>query len=373
MRKKVIISLIYVSIVLTIPLAVSCQGTNNDNIDPILLEHAKSVIDFYPDCGKTLKIFQFNTRKVDAYYMYAKQSGFWLDTGLNTDDLRFILPTNAMNYKDKYILFYLEGKKALSEKRVSRILGMSSPDDMPDSYHGQDPRIWVYIKDKQSDKSAFTQIDYDTEINQNSHLRYFNGGEKKSAVIDIIACCIDVHGKKKKSYKFSSPDKISLGMSIYNKSDSSFLIGLNPDLYGSFIIKNGKYSMPLMADVEVNRYFGEFHEYSPGLYSIAPHGRMSFYLSTAQQPIKLKDTSPHEYVHKLYDLFYDSICYVPAPTIIQMPDTIQGIVWNKEFTAYFPFGSWYHFFVNDSIYDIYPNGEVAGYAMDKHRYKWFEE
>ena len=31
------------------------------------------------------------------------------------------------------------------------------------------------------------------------------------------------------------------------------------------------------------------------------------------------------------------------------------------------------FFVNDSIYDIYPNGEVAGYAMDKHRYKWFEE
>ena len=53
-----------------------------------------------------------------------------------------------MNYKDKYILFYLEGKKALSEKRVSRILGISYPDDKPDGYHGQDPRIWVYIKDK---------------------------------------------------------------------------------------------------------------------------------------------------------------------------------------------------------------------------------
>ena len=58
------------------------------------------------------------------------------------------MPTNAMRYKDKYILFYLEGKKALSEKRVSRILGISYPDDMPDGYHGQDPRIWVYIKDK---------------------------------------------------------------------------------------------------------------------------------------------------------------------------------------------------------------------------------
>ena len=39
MRKKVIISLIYVSIVLTIPLAVACQGSNDDSIDPILLEH----------------------------------------------------------------------------------------------------------------------------------------------------------------------------------------------------------------------------------------------------------------------------------------------------------------------------------------------
>lgn len=57
-----------------------------------------------------------------------------------------------MNYKDKYILFYLEGKKALSEKRVSRILGISSPDDMPDGYHGQDPRIWVYIKYKRQNK-----------------------------------------------------------------------------------------------------------------------------------------------------------------------------------------------------------------------------
>jgi hypothetical protein len=52
-----------------------------------------------------------------------------------------------MKYKDKYILFYLEGKKALSEKRISRILGISSPDNIP-GYHGQDPRIWVYIKDK---------------------------------------------------------------------------------------------------------------------------------------------------------------------------------------------------------------------------------
>ena len=38
-----------------------------------------------------------------------------------------------MRYKDKYILFYLEGKKRLSEKEISRLLGISSQDDMPDS------------------------------------------------------------------------------------------------------------------------------------------------------------------------------------------------------------------------------------------------
>ena len=64
MRKKVIISLIYVSIVLTIPLAVACQGANDDSIDPILLEHVKSVIDFYPDCGKTLTLIPQHYYKI---------------------------------------------------------------------------------------------------------------------------------------------------------------------------------------------------------------------------------------------------------------------------------------------------------------------
>ena len=53
-----------------------------------------------------------------------------------------------MNYKDKYILFYLEGKKRLSEKEISRLLGISSQDDMPDSRE-IDQRIWIYVKDKE--------------------------------------------------------------------------------------------------------------------------------------------------------------------------------------------------------------------------------
>lgn len=85
--RKVIISLIYVSIVLTIPLAVACQGVN-----------------FTYQC--------YELQRINIFF------------------------------------FIWKGKKQLSEKRVSRILGISYPDDMPDGYHGQDPRIWVYIKDK---------------------------------------------------------------------------------------------------------------------------------------------------------------------------------------------------------------------------------
>ena len=194
MRKKVIISLIYVSIVLTIPLAVACQGANDDSIDPILLEHVKSVIDFYPDCGKTLKVSQFDSRKTHVYSMWPKQSGFWFDTGQNGDELRLILPTNAMRYKDKYILFYLEGKKRLSEKEISRLLGISSQDDMPDSRE-IDQRIWIYVKDKESGKSAFEQIEYGTKIWEYPNLRYFNGGDKDSAVIDIAIYDISDHGE----------------------------------------------------------------------------------------------------------------------------------------------------------------------------------
>ena len=88
-----------------------------------------------------------------------------------------------------------------------------------------------------------SKIEYGTKIWEYPNLRYFNSGDKDSAVIDIAIYDISVHGEKGKSEKFSSPDKISLNMSVYNKSDSSLLIGLNPDLYGSFIIKNGEYSM----------------------------------------------------------------------------------------------------------------------------------
>lgn len=359
--KKVIISFAYLLLVLTIPLTVACQGANNDHIDPVLLEHVKSVIDFYPDCGKTLKVFQFDSRKAHVYSMWPKQSGFWFETGRNGDELRFILPTNAMRYKDRYILFYLEGEKALSEKKISRLLGITSQDDMPE-YQRQDPRIWIYLKDKDSGKSAFAQTEYGTKLWEYPHLRYFEGGEKDSAIIDVVVYDINVYGVKGKSHEFLSPDKILLSTSIYNKSDSSLLIGLNPDSYGSFIIKNGEHSMPLTAEVEVNKPFGDFYECSPGLYSIVPHGRMSFNLQTAHQPIILKDIPSYEYVHKLYDLFYDSICYLPVHSF-QIPDTIKGIVWNKKITAYFPFGSWYHFFVNDSIYDIYPNGEIAQYPI----------
>ena len=53
MRKKVIISLIYVSIVLTIPLAVACQGSNDDSIDPVSYTHLDVYKRQQRDCSTT--------------------------------------------------------------------------------------------------------------------------------------------------------------------------------------------------------------------------------------------------------------------------------------------------------------------------------
>lgn len=66
---------------------------------------------------------------------------------------------------------------------------------MPDSRE-IDQRIWIYVKDKESGKSAFEQIEYGTKIWEYPNLRYFNGGDKDSAVIDIAIYDISVHGEK---------------------------------------------------------------------------------------------------------------------------------------------------------------------------------
>ena len=61
--------------------------------------------------------------------------------------------------KDKIYSFFLSGKVKKRTKwkgKISRLLGISSQDDMPDSRE-IDQRIWIYVKDKESGKSAFEQ------------------------------------------------------------------------------------------------------------------------------------------------------------------------------------------------------------------------
>ncbi|SHF42193.1 hypothetical protein SAMN05444349_11918 [Bacteroides faecichinchillae] len=367
MKNKLINFLINAVMVLTIPLTIACQGVNSDDIDPEILEHVKSVIDFYPDCKKVIQVYQFDTWKAHICFIHPKQIDFGLGLyiGRGEDDgiliPGVILPTNALKYKDKYILFYSQGKKALSEKKVCKILGITSERDFPE-HEREDTRIWVYMKDKQSNKSVFEQIDKEVKNYKYPQLRYFYGGEQDSAVIDMASDFFSVHGESGKIEKFSSPDMISISMSIFNKSDSILLVGLDPDLYGSFIIKNGKHSIPLnLKRIWVYNDNG-FHKISSGLYSIEPHKEMEFGLSTVKEPIILENTPPQKYAHKLYDLFYDSIFYVPKHPV-QIPDTVRGILWNKEFKVYTPtILDRYNFWVNDSIYNIYSDGETDKYG-----------
>ena len=228
------------------------------------------------------------------------------------------------------------------------------------------------MKDKRSNKSTFKQIDNEVKDYKYPQLRYFYGGEQDSDVIDMVSDFFYVHGESGKIEKFSSPDMISISMSIFNKSDSALLVGLDPDLHGSFIMKNGKHSITLHPKkIRIN---DGFREISSGLYSIEPHGEMDFGLSTVKEPIILENTPPQKYAHKLYDLLYDSIFYIPIHPV-QIPDTVRGILWNKEFKVYTPtILDRYNFWVNDSIYNIYSDGETDKYGREKWEYNnLFEE
>ena len=130
-------------------------------------------------------------------------SGFWFYVGREDKDGLFILPTNALKYKDKYILSYSQGKKAMDEKKICEILGIKSERDLPE-YEGEDTRVWAYMKDKRSNKSTFKQIDNEVKDYKYPQLRYFYGGEQDSDVIDMVSDFFYVHGESGKIEKFSS-------------------------------------------------------------------------------------------------------------------------------------------------------------------------
>lgn len=349
---------IFVLFVLLFPLTNSCQGVKNDGIDPVLLEHLKSIVDTEPECGKALQIYFIEGRDVYAYYITTWQFlEYWRFRV--TDDLNeaTIFPSDVVTYKNHSFFFYIEGKKTLTKEQIHEIIGFS-----PDSIIARDgnPWCWYYIKDKYSNKSAFTKYKYGKSESQHPVLRYFLEDPQDSALIDMEISDIRVSGKANREGNIVLANQLNACIEIFNKSDSILYIGFGSKEYGNFVIRNGKQQILL---IPIHTPYG--------LHKISPHDYMFF---SAKIPIQsiLIDSSANNYIHKLYDLFIDSVYYEPNYSI-QSLDSIQGYYWNKKFHLYYSPTSLYRFWTNDSICTIiYSDGTTNKKHLDRiSKYQFF--
>lgn len=137
----------------------SCrQGLNDNDIDPVVVTHAKALVDFYSlNCSQFLKVFQYETKDHWLYSYSARWNTYYAEE----EDPQ--LPSDLIKYKDKYILFYIKGKKELNENLLHKTLGISSIDELPKKPQGCiDNRIWSYLKNKKTNGSVFVQSEFGT-------------------------------------------------------------------------------------------------------------------------------------------------------------------------------------------------------------------
>ena len=139
----------------------SCrQGLNDNEIDPVVVTHAKALVDFYSlNCSLILKVYQYETKDCWLYVYRANWNDYFPD---EEEPKR---PSDLIKYKDKYIIFWIRGKKELDEKLLHEILGISSVEELPRKPQGCiDHRVWYYLKDKHTNRSAFVQSEFGIPI-----------------------------------------------------------------------------------------------------------------------------------------------------------------------------------------------------------------
>lgn len=148
------------------------QGLNDNDIDPVVITHAKALVDFYSlDCSLFLKVYQYETDLCWLYYYSAN----WNDYIPDEEEPQ--LPSDLIKYKDKYLLFYIKGKKELNEELLHKALGISSIDELPQKKQGCiDNRRWFYLKNKEMNDSVFVQTELGVPIRDIPELSVFDWG-----------------------------------------------------------------------------------------------------------------------------------------------------------------------------------------------------
>lgn len=149
----------------------SCrQGLNDNDIDPTVVTHAKALVDFYSlNCSQFLKVYQYETEICWLYYYSAN----WNDYIPEEEEPQ--LPSDLIKYKDKYLLFYIKGKKELNEKLLHKALGITSIDELPEKPQGCiDNRRWFYLKNKKTNDSIFVQTEFGVPTRDIPELNMFD-------------------------------------------------------------------------------------------------------------------------------------------------------------------------------------------------------
>ena len=91
----------------------------------------------------TITVYQYETKDYWLYYYSANWNTYI------PEEEEPQLPSDLIKYKDKYLLFYIKGKKKLNEKLLHKALGITSIDELPQKPQGCiDNRRWFYLKNK---------------------------------------------------------------------------------------------------------------------------------------------------------------------------------------------------------------------------------
>ena len=102
----------------------------------------------------TITVYQYETKDYWLYYYSANWNTYI------PEEEEPQLPSDLIKYKDKYLLFYIKGKKKLNEKLLHKALGITSIDELPQKPQGFiDNRRWFYLKNKKTNDSVFVQTD----------------------------------------------------------------------------------------------------------------------------------------------------------------------------------------------------------------------
>lgn len=349
--------ILFIKMMILSTLAFSCRGLNDRKVDPVVIAHAKAVIDsnFLHSPYLQVAQYEFNTAWL---YIIAPKHSFWFWTEKGGPDNAYELPTDFLEYKGKFIFFYLKNKKRLSEEFLDKTMRQKKGEnyiELDTHTHMDTCGIWVYFKDKYSDRSAYVHCGDRQPFSAYPELRYFLCNEQDSSVyyshiIDMRMWKPYIYGTETKNGKFLNPNQIEFSVKICNRTDSALYISTRPEEYGHFVFKDGENSLTFhVSDAE------GVAEVSPGMYEITPHTDIVLDLSTEKNPIVFKNVPRKKYPEKIHQMVYDSVYYLPTHTVSQSE---KRYIWNKKFKVYPLYLNSYYYRIDSVEHTVFWDGEI---------------